>query len=391
MNIQRIKSLKKAMAEANLDALVCRLPENVLFLSGYWPMLGAAFIVLPLEGKTVCVFPECYEKETVNDLWDAERVTYPFGFLDSGDPYEKIAIELKKISHGQGWKRIGYEGGFESVATPWNAAEPMVPAANTRKLLEAIQGPNSLVDATDLLNLQRSCKTPYEIEKLRKANEIAAFGMKTFCEKVDMGKSGVELAADIEHAVMTYGTGYKDACRVRGFAQVATGAAETAVGCRPNEISTCRRLKNQDIALLELAVVADGYWADRTCVHVAGAATSEQLRIFEIVKSAQAAVIKKIRAGVTAGQADEAARRIIREAGFGKQFPHITGHGIGFRYHEPIPIICPNSDQVLEAGMIHTVEPGIYFPQMGGIRVEDDIMVTKTGCEILGPFEQYLC
>jgi len=360
-----------ALAQANLDALICRLPENVLFLSGYWPMFGVTLIVLPLEGETVCIFPQCYEKEVANDLWKAERVKYPFGFLDSGNPYEHLAKALKKISHGRRWKRLGYEGGFESVAPPFNAAEPVVPAANTRNLLNTIIGEHALVDATDFLNLQRSCKTPYEIEKLRIANEIAALGLKIFCEKANVGKSGLELAADIEHAIMTQGTGYKDARRVRAFAQVATGAAETVVGCRPNEISTQRQLENQDIALLELAVVADGYWADRTCVHIAAAPTDEQLRIFEIVKSAQA-------------------NAIIREEGFGKQFPHVTGHGIGFRYHEPIPLICPNSDQLLEAGMVHSVEPGIYTTQMGGMRLEDDILVTETGHEVLGPFENKL-
>ena len=390
MNSQRIESLKKAMAQANLDALICRLPENVLFLSGYWPMFGVTFIVLPLEGETVCIFPQCYEKEVANDLWKAERVKYPFGFLDSGDLYEHIARALKKIGHGRKWKRVGYEGGFESVAPPFNAAEPSVPAANTRNLLDTVIGGDLLVDATEFLNLQRSCKTSYEVEKLRKANEIAALGLKIFCEKANVSKSGLELAADVEHAVMTQGTGYKNALRVRAFAQVATGPAETVIGCRPNEISTQRQLENQDIALLELAVVADGYWADRTCLHIAGGPTDEQLRILEIVKSAQANAIKTVRPGATAGQVDQAARSIIREAGFEKEFPHVTGHGIGFRYHEPIPLICPNSDQVLEAGMVHSVEPGIYTTQMGGMRLEDDIAVTQTGHEVLGPFENKL-
>ncbi len=138
---------------------------------------------------------------------------------------------------------------------------------------------------------------------------------------------------------MTRGSGYKGAKRVRAFAQVATGAIETSIGYRPMEISTTRKLENHDLALMELA---------------------------------------------------ETARAVIRDAGFDKQFPHVTGHGLGFRYHEPTPLICPGSDQVLDPGMVHTVEPGIYFPEMGGIRLEENVAVTENGCEVLGPFKKAL-
>jgi Xaa-Pro aminopeptidase len=93
---------------------------------------------------------------------------------------------------------------------------------------------------------------------------------------------------------------------------------------------------------------------------------------------------------MTAGELDETARAVVRDAGYDEPFLHVTGHGLGLRYHEPVPLICPGSDLVLEPGMVHTVEPGIYFNGMGGIRLEDNVVVTESGVEIMGPFEKKL-
>jgi Xaa-Pro aminopeptidase len=93
---------------------------------------------------------------------------------------------------------------------------------------------------------------------------------------------------------------------------------------------------------------------------------------------------------MTTGAVDEAARSVVRDAGFDREFLHVTGHGIGFRYHEPAPLICPDGDLALESGMVHTVEPGIYFPGFGGMRIEDDVLITGNGCEILGPYKKEL-
>ena len=388
MNTQRIQQVKSVMEKENLDVLVCRLPENVVFLSGHWPLIGWSFFVFPLEGRPVCIVPHCDEKEAQEELWDADCISFLFAVLEAGDPYEEIAKQLKTIYGGKNWKHVGYEGNFETIAPPWNTAEPAIPADTTRSLLHEVFGEETLIDATSVLNSMRACKTSYEIEKFRTVNEIAAFGLKTFFEKVEPGVSGYELAAEIDYSVITQGTGYKGSKRVRGFAQVSTGAEETAVGYRPMLISTTRKLESGDLAMVEMAVVADGFWSDRTRVRVAGKPSEKQSAIFETVKSAQVAALEKVKAGVAAGEVDEAARAIIRDAGYEKEFLHVTGHGLGFRYHEPVPLICPGSDFVLEAGMVHTVEPGIYLPETGGIRLEENVVITEDGCEILGPFSK---
>ncbi len=382
--------MREAMQAESLDALVLRLPENVLLLSGYWPMIGAAVLVFPSEGKAVLVSPHCYEKEVAGSLWEAETVYFRYGVLDAPDPVSAVRDILSASARGKGWKRIGYEGNFETVAPPWNSAEVLVPGALTRELYRAAFDGSELIDASSLLQVQRRRKTAYEIEKLRKASEISCIGLEAFERFVDVGMSGVDLAARVEHEIMTRGTGFQGASRVRAYAQVAVGPAESAVGYRPNEVSTRRRLESGEVALLELAVVADGYWADRTRVRVAGVPTDEQRNVFEIVRRAQEAAAAAIRPGIGGAEVDEIARSIIRDAGYGNFFPHITGHGLGFGYHESAPRLAPGSKDILEEGMLTSVEPGVYGIPYGGFRIEDDVVVTKNGSEALGPFRNVI-
>jgi Xaa-Pro dipeptidase len=386
MDGERIGRVRDAMAQINMDALVCRLPENIVMLSGHWPLNGLSFLLFPLEGRPLIVVPHCEENESRQELWDAECRSFAHGTLAAGDAYLEIGEQLKEASARKGWRRIGIERSFESVAPPWNAAEPAIPASATQAMLESVYGADHLLDATGLLMELRSRKTPDEVKRLRTANEIATIGLLAFWEGADVGVSGVELVATVEATVMVRGTGHGGAQRVRGFAQVATGARETAFAYRPMEISTTRKLRNGETALLELAVVADGFWADRTRSKIVGTPSARARDMYNAVKRAQAQAIQAVAPGALTGDVDSAARNIIHEAGWtDDEFLHVTGHGIGFRYHEPVPLISPGGTTELQEGMVHTVEPGLYCHDAGGIRVEDDVVVTVDGVEVLGP------
>jgi Xaa-Pro aminopeptidase len=123
---------------------------------------------------------------------------------------------------------------------------------------------------------------------------------------------------------------------------------------------------------------------------VAGSPSGQQLEVNEIVREAQEAAVAAVAPGVTGGEIDAVARRIVIEAGYETAFPHITGHALGWCYHEGFPMLMPGSSDVLQPGMVHSVEPGIYFEPMGGIRIEDDILVSDSGHEVLGPFPKEL-
>jgi Xaa-Pro aminopeptidase len=386
-NRERLERMRQAMEAERLDALILRWPENVLLLSGFWPMIGATLLVFPREGAPVCVIPHCYENEARLSLWEAKTVFYRFGVLNAPNPASCVRDILSDLARGKGWRRIGYEA-FEAVAPSWNSAEVLVPTARTLELYRAAFDGSELIDASLLLHTQRRRKTSYEIGKIRTVSEISCLGLEAFERSVEVGISGVELAALVEREIMTRGTGYQGAARVRAYAQVAVGPDESAVGYRPNEISTRHRLERGEVALLELGVVADGYWADRTRVRIAGAPSEEQLRVFDTVRTAQEAAIASIRPGATGADVDEAARSVIRNAGYADAFPHITGHGVGFAYHEAAPLLAPGSTGGLEEGMVTSVEPGVYFTPCGGFRIEDDVLVTENGSEVLGPFRK---
>jgi Xaa-Pro aminopeptidase len=378
--------MRLAMETAQLDALVLRLPENVLLLSGFWPMIGASFLVFPLTGDPVCIIPDCYRNEALSALRSVQPIFFPYGLIDSpsaSDNVRKIAGRLRGASS---WRKIGYEADFEAVAPSWNSAESLVPAAATVFLLGSTFPSAELVDVSNLLKNQRRIKTDYEISRLETASEISSIGLDAFQNAVDVGKTGVELAAEVEREVMILGTGYRGAIRVRAYAQVTVGPEETALAYRPNIISTTRQLQRGEIAVLELGLVADGYWADRTRTRVAGKPSEAQQNFFAAVVHAQEAAIAAIKPGIAASVVDDVARVAIRDAGYGSFFPHITGHGLGFGYHESSPILGPGSQDILEAGMLTSVEPGIYDSSFGGIRIEDDILVTSTGSRILGPY-----
>jgi Xaa-Pro dipeptidase len=385
---ERLRRMRLGMSERKLDALVLRLPENVLLLSGFWPMIGASVLVFPQDGLPICAIPHCYENEAQLSLWEAEPVFFRFGVLGAPDPLAAIENILTSVAKGRNWKRIGYEKNFEAMAPSWQSAEILLPTPRLYCMYEAAFKGCELVDASAILQEQRLRKTAFEIEKIRTASIVSCIGLEAFEASVDVGISGVELAAIVEQSIMARGTGCLGTSRVRAYAQVAVGPEETAIGYRPNEVSTTRRLQSGDVALLELGVVADGYWADRTRVRIAGNATDEQMKAFETVRLAQEAAISAIRPGATGSEVDEAARMVVREAGLGEHFPHITGHGVGFGYHETAPKLAPGVEERLEAGMVTSVEPGVYSKSFGGFRIEDDVLVTENGSDILGPYRK---
>ena len=383
----RFGRLREAMQRERLDALVCRLPEHVLMLTGYWPLCAWAYAVFPREGRGVCILPDTEEAEARAELFETECLTYPFGTKDSPAQEESVLRLLK--SAARGWKRVGWEAGSDTSAPAWNAAELQIPSERSRRLLEQAFGARRLVEASAFLRAEQVLKTPQEIERIRTASRIAVLGIQEFFQRAAPGSSGVELAAAVEAAIMVRGTGFDGARRVRAFAQVAVGE-ESARGWRPVQVTTTRRLARGQIALLELAVVADGFWCDRTRARAAGEPTAAQCEARALVAQAQAAAIAVVRPGVEAAAVDEAARKVIREGGRDRQFMHITGHGLGYRYHEYAPMIAPGSRDVLQVGMIHSVEPGIYDPAFGGIRIEDDVLVTEGGAEVLAPISSEL-
>ncbi len=386
---ERISRARAMLAHSQLDGLICRLPENILLLSGYWPMNGLAALVFPTRGDPVLIAPQA-EAELAAESWGSDVRLFSWGLVDSGDPFAQIGKLLAQAAADRQLvgRRIGYEGSFEFIAAPFVSAEPSVISGRTIALLRAAFG-DTLVDATDLIHELRLHKTMAEAERLRVAHAIARLGLQAFVDHVEPGRSEIEIATAVEAAIARGGTGYQGVRVARGWASVMSGP-RAAAAYKPHLLSTQRVLGEGDLALLELAVVADGWWADLTRTRAAGQARPEDRERWHIVVSAQQAACAAVGPGVPSNRVDAAAREIIEQHGLGQYFIHHTGHGLGLRYHEPAPFLHPAVSAPLEAGMVTSVEPGIYIAGWGGMRCEDNVLVTDTGAEMLSEFPRTL-
>ena len=388
-DLERIERTKRVLQQQQLEALILRLPENIVMLSGYWPMNGFAFMVFSVDKDPVLIAPEA-EAELAHESWVSDVRLFKWGLVDSGDPYASIAKLLKEAAARLGLanKPVGYEGSFEAIAAPYVAAEPGVFSQVSLGMIRQAVGEH-LVDATGLIHRLRLYKTRDEAERLRLANRIALLGIAAFFESVVPGKTEIEVAAAVESAIMIGGTGLQGLKVARSWASVMSGE-RASKAYKPHLLSTQRRLVSGDLALLELATVADGWWSDLTRTRCAGAARPADLERWQAVVDGQAAALQAIRPGVPANMVDKAARDVIVQRGLGPYFIHHTGHGLGLRYHEPQPFLHPAVTDVLEPGMVSSVEPGIYIDGWGGMRCEDNILVNETGMEVLSEFSRAL-
>ena len=389
VDTERVERTQHALQAAKLDALVCRLPENVVMLSGYWPMNGFAFLIFPVEKDPVLIAP-LSEDGLARDSWVGDVRLFSWGLVDSGDPFEAIAQHLQEAAVDRDLKgaRVGYEGSFEALAPPSVSAEPGACSGRTLGMIEAAFGDRTF-DATDLIHALRATKTPREVGHLRTVNDIARMGLRTFFDQVVPGHTEIGIASAVEATVLTGGIGHKGVRVARAWASIMSGPG-SAWAYKPYLPTTQRRLEGGDIALIELAVVADGWWADLTRTRVAGRTNSEQRERWQAVIDAQDAACSVMRAGVPARVVDRAARDVLAERGLARYFVHHTGHGLGLRYHEPEPFLHPAVEKPLAAGMVTSVEPGIYLPGWGGMRCEDDVLVTEEGIEVLSTFPRDL-
>lgn len=377
----RRRRVREALAVARLDAFVCRLPENVVLLTGCYPIIGQTWVVYPQTGEPTLIVP-AQEAYLAEDCSLDDVRPYECGRIGDPTPVETCARLLRQVCQGKGLvdKAIGYEDSPEVVAPPQAAAEPLFVGQATVALLQEAFG-SGLRPADELFTQLKSVKTPAEVTRLSRTNEIACVGLSVFKDEAQPGRRETEVAAAVERAIYSRGVGFKGAFSARAWAQVMSGPNTETAWYYP--VSKERRIQPGDLVLIELATVVDGYWSDLTRTVVAGKASDRQREVHQLVLDAQAADLLAARPGARGDEVDAAGRRLIVERGLGDNFVHHTGHGVGFRYHEPRPWLHPDSRQTLVVGHVHTIEPGIYIPGFGGIRVEDDAVVLREGAEFL--------
>ena len=388
MDKDRIERAKHMMNEDGIDILLCRLPENVLYLTGYWPVIGASLVAFPVDGEPTLILPYS-ELDYSADGWVKDQRTYSFGSMQATiDPTTETAKLLKEWWREKGYNKavVGYEGNFELVGGNNVAAEARVVAPETLNTLMASLPHARWVDATDTLAKARLVKSKMEIEQLRITNEVACMGYEVAREMIHPDVQESEIAGAVEGRIYGKGVGYKNVKRARGYCFVMSGV-NSVNSWRPFCMSSSKRLAEGEPVLVELDAMTNGYFNDLTRTFFVGKPDAKAKEIFDIVQDSVNTVIDAIKPGVRAADLDGIARKVIEQAGYGECFKHRLGHGIGLQFHEP-PNLHPASQDVLEEGMAFAIEPAIYVEGFGGIRLEENLVVTEDGCENITPFPQ---
>jgi Xaa-Pro dipeptidase len=378
--VDRVGQMQERLRVRRVDAALLRLPENVLLATGYYAQVGGTAIAfVPCQGDAVLVVPD-YEAEEAARHFSGTILTTPAIRLDGPSPAAALQRHLQALGAEHAVQRAGYEGSFESVAPATLAGEPNAVAQPTQLLIRGALGADELVDVTEELEDMRSIKTAHDLEKLEIANEVAMIGLDAFKRHARPGITEAGLAAEVEAAVLRDGHGHRGARVVRAWATILSGP-DTSDGWQYFRSRT-RRIERDDVVMIEMGTVADGYWADHTRTVVAGTATGRQRAAFEAARGATEATFRAAVPGATCDALDAVSRQHCVDAGF-EQFPHHTGHGTGFRYHETRPQIVPGSEHVLVEGMVIAAEPGIYAEGIGGFRWEDNAVVQQGGAQTL--------
>lgn len=220
----------------------------------------------------------------------------------------------------------------------------------------------------------RSRKTPAELNAMRRAIQISEQALAELTRELKPGMTEKLIAARLEEKMMALGA------EGLAFGTLVQSGPNSA---NPHGMTSSRELRAEEFLIIDFGATYNSYPADITRTFCIGQPSAEMQVIYDTVLRANQAATAAARPGVTMGAVDEAARTVIEAAGYGQYFIHRTGHGLGLDGHEPIPQIASGVEDVLEVGMAFTIEPGIYIPGMGGVRIEDNVVVTENGLEVL--------
>ncbi len=368
--LERVRAL---MVEHDLDALVVRAPDNVLYLSNYWGMKGYEVVVFPQEGVPTLIALEASQDDAERTAWTESILT--FAGYDPHDPRppQARALDLARDAT-RDFERIGLELSLGTQASDRMVGEP---TTYTREWFAAWPDAS---DATPLLAEARAVKTEQEIERMRIANAIAADGMQYVREHLRPGMKESEAAAMWEGFVHGAGTARGDVELARGFSLVWSGPGIrtfTATGDRP--------VQEHEPTLFEIWVCADGYWCDHTKNLCPGDLTPEYEELVDQLVDVYHAAIDHCEPSASLAQLDALIRSGIAEAGYPGQPSHPVAHGVGARAHEP-PYAHQAGGGTIEAGMVLAIEPGVYWEEGGGLRLEDNFLITADGPEKLSSF-----
>ena len=369
--LDRVRAL---MRERGLDALVVRAPDNVLYLTNFWGMKGYDAVVFPAEGEPTLICLEPSRGDAERTAWTDDVRSFP-GY-DPHDPRPPAlrALELAAALAEQ-YQSVGIELSLGTQATDRMVGEP---TTFPKAWFDAFPHAE---DGTPLLNEARMLKTPQEIERMRLANEIAAAAMEHVQGVIRPGMTEAQAAAEWQGFVHGEGTGWAGKVELAfGFSLIWTGD-----GIRTFTATSHRSIVEGEPTLFEIWVCADGYWCDHTKNVVCGDLTGRYRELEAGLVGVYDDAVAFCVPGAGLPDLDRRIREGIAAIGFPGQPTHPICHGIGARAHEP-PYAHQAGVGTVQEGMVLALEPGCYWDAGGGLRVEDNFLITSEGPEKLSSF-----
>ena len=349
----RQAKLREHVSNTRFDALLISHLPNIRYLCGF---TGSAGFLLVEETGSVFFSDVRYDTQARDEVHGAKVVIARKSVLKAiGDFLGRHRKRHRKWS-------LGIESEHFTVA-------------EKRRLADATPTGIVLKDAPSVVEHARLLKDEDEIKLMRAAVDLGAKIFERGLEVIRPGVQEVEVAAEMELAARRGGAGEMS------FPTIIASGARSAL---PHGRASSQPIAADSFVVCDFGVILSGYCSDQTRTVWVGGVSKDARPAYEAVREAQQAAVAAVRPGITVGEVDSAARKVLQKAGLGRHFTHSTGHGVGLEIHE-IPRVAQGQPEVLQPGMIITIEPGVYFPGKWGIRIEDMVVVTDGGCQVLTP------
>lgn len=353
---KRIHRLQQRLRRLKFDALLVSDPFNRRYLSGFSvPDHGigesSGHLLIPASGKIHLLTDFRYALQAERDVPWAKLIIYPKGLLD------RLASLLPWLDIG----RLAIESDYTLLS-------------HYRAMVKRLsRGHIELVPTSGVVEKMRVIKDEDEIELIRRSVQLNEEVFETVLPTISPGRTEIDIALALEGTMRQLGA------EGASFPSIVASGANSAL---PHAVPTSAAILADQPLTIDMGLIREGYCSDMTRTFVPGRADQRYLELHRLVRKAQLAGMAAVRAGVTGREVDAAARNIIAEAGYGANFGHSLGHGVGLAVHE-MPRISSRNNHKLQAGMIITIEPGIYIPGWGGIRLENILVVRENGGENL--------
>lgn len=345
----RQRRLRSELLRLRLDALLVTHIPNVRYLCGFTGSTAA----LVVTGTSAAIFTDGrYTQQAREEVIGARVVISKRPAL--------LAAAKWLLAHRV--RKIGIEG------------ERLTVSAHSA-LRRALGSRASLRNAGAVVEKLRVVKDAGELNTIRAAVELGSHLLQTALKTIKPGTPESDVAAELEYSARLAGADGMS------FDTIVAAGPRSAL---PHGHASAARIPRRGFVVLDFGVILHGYCSDMTRTVYVGKCSPADRKIYQAVREAQQAAIEAVRAGVSCGHVDKAARGTLRRAGLARYFTHSTGHGVGLEIHEPPRLGRAQQDQ-LQSGMVVTIEPGVYVPGRGGVRIEDMVVVTDSGCDVLTP------